>query len=131
MESKKLILDYSKWRAGGNLQEPTWKQLGIGNTELHNKEGFECCIGQFLLQCDATIEDIQDVGEPLDLGRYFPPFNKTAGTTSFVNSKLSNDLIRVNDDPFSTPEQKILEISSLLKNEGIELDVINCPPTTE
>ena len=42
-----FIIDKSKWRAGQNSDH----QVGEGNTELLNKEGYMCCLGQ----CEFTI----------------------------------------------------------------------------
>lgn len=127
---KKLTLDYSKWRCGGIAEQMLSNNvLGAGLTALHNQEGFECCIGQFCLQCGATIGDIIDIGEPADLDKFISPFNNEINEGRFVNSKLSNDLIRINDHAFTTPEQKIQEISNLLAEHYIELEVINKPIT--
>lgn len=46
----KLILDYSKWRCGGNGKY----KLGEGEERLLNKEGFMCAEGQWHMQLGAT-----------------------------------------------------------------------------
>lgn len=113
---KKLILDYSKWRCGGDADN----KLGEGYTELLNKHGFACCLGQFGLQLGLFEDDILGRGEPCECKTEVPLFVEDGGV--FVMRAIN-----INDDPDTTPNQKINEIAELLNEEGIELEVINKP----
>jgi len=110
---KKLILDYSKWRCGmdgGN-------SLGYGETALLNNKGFMCCLGQFGKQCGVPDNELFERGDPSECETSVPLFEG-----SFVVSAIN-----INDDEDTTPEAKLNAIETLLREEGIELEVINKP----
>lgn len=44
-----------------------------------------------------------------------------------VDSDLSQDCIEINDDEKTTPDEKIEKLTARLKQEGIQLEVINKP----
>lgn len=113
---KKLILDYSKWRCGGDGEN----KLGDGYTELLNKYGFACCLGQFSLQLGLYEDDILGRGEPCECNTDIPLFVEDDGV--FVMRAIN-----INDDSDTTPEEKIEDIRDLLNGKGIELEVINKP----
>lgn len=122
-----FILDLAKWRCGGS--GGYGKALGTGDTELHNFEGYQCCLGQFILQTYKgfiTIKDIEGVSEPADVLRLMSYdtdnlFIKEEG----FNSILSIELIKINDDPTTTIENKIESIREILAKRGHTLTVIN------
>ena len=128
---KKLVLDYSKWRAGGDLNGPN--KVGEGLTSLLNDEGYMCCLGQWICQLGAPPEMLKGYGEPNGLRVVYPPFSIAAHyeteeyTWSTENSNLSINCMRINDDAHTTPEEKIALLTEELKKEGIELEVINLP----
>jgi len=103
----KLILDYSKWRCGGNGKY----KLGEGEERLLNKEGFMCAEGQWHMQLGAT------KGQLL-----FNPENESIDPLPF-----SSGVYDINDDENTTTEEKIILLTELLSKEGIELEVINKP----
>jgi hypothetical protein len=124
---KKLILDYSKWRCGG------WEQnkLGLGPTMMRNSEGFECCLGQFSVQLDPKSEAFLNAGSPRGVVNNMKSngisydaslLYDSNGTTAF-----SVEAMGVNDNPYTSPEQKIERLTDMLKKEGYELEVINKP----
>jgi hypothetical protein len=113
---KKLILDYSKWRCGGDGEN----KIGEGHTELLNKYGFACCLGQFGLQLGLFEDDIYGKEEPCECKTDIPLFVEDDGV--FVMQAIG-----INDDPYTDPDVKIFAISDLLKAKGIELEVINKP----
>ena len=68
---KKLILDYYKWRCGGDGEGKKGCSLGKGYTQLLNNEGFMCCLGQFSFQLNENIkeQDILEYGEPGEIDK--------------------------------------------------------------
>lgn len=113
---KKLILDYSKWRCGGE----GINSLGQGDTQLLNIYGDMCCLGQFGLQLGLPEDEMYEVEEPCECKTGIDLFVDDSGV--FVMRAIS-----INDDEETTPEEKIKEIEVLLKEKGIELEVINKP----
>lgn len=121
---KKLTLDYSKWRCGGD-GERNDNVLGEGDTRLLNDYGYSCCLGQWSSQLGAADEDLLDRGDPSELSFRVPLF--LSEMQPYCNSKLANDCIDINDESATTTEEKIEKLSKILAEEGIELEVINKP----
>lgn len=119
---KKLILDYSKWRCG----EDGPNKLGTGKTGLKNPDGYYCCLGLFSLQLGADDGELLGKGEPNEMETLIPLFAEI-GDFSKISTDLTCRLIGVNDDPDTTPEEKIEYIKENLLEEGIGLEVINKP----
>jgi hypothetical protein len=124
---EKLILDYSKWRSGGDDEN----KVGEGRVALLNKRGFMCCLGQWCQQLGVKDENLLDNGEPQELNQGIKPFvsneNELYEEPCYKNTRLSDKAIAINDNPETTPEQKIEELTELLMKEGILLEVINKP----
>lgn len=119
---KKLILDYSKWRCG----EDGPNKVGEGPVRLLNPEGFSCCLGQWCHQLGATKEETINKWEPDEIMTLVPLFAHYEDDVKRSN-RLSDECIHVNDDPDTTPEEKIEKLKKRLAKEGIELEVINKP----
>ena len=127
---KKLVLDYSKWHSGGNAECPN--KVGKGRVALLNEKGFSCCLGQWIIQLGAPEEMLKDMGEPGELRCVYEPFNKPRAyeygeICETRNTPLTNACININDDPETTPEEKISLLTLELKKHNIELEVINAP----
>jgi len=126
----KLILDYSKWRCGGN----SVNKIGESGTEMLNEQGYMCCLGQFSLQLNKEIEmkDIYGTFGPSKL-KAIPILNEPAqtieriGMNPFENSYISQKAIVINDDEHTTPEQKIELLKELFATVDCEIEVINKP----
>lgn len=58
---KKITIDRSKWRRGGDNQEDA------GETELLNELGFMCCLGFICLAEGFSKTEILYAGEPSDI----------------------------------------------------------------
>ena len=58
---KKITIDRSKWRRGGDTQEDA------GETCLLNNEGFMCCLGFIALAEGFDEDEILCAGEPSDM----------------------------------------------------------------
>lgn len=127
---KKLILDVSKWRCGG--EKESLNRLGEGATNLLNHEGYMCCLGQFALQLGATEDNIRNIGVPEETTILIEPLNELLEETDciegrYYNTTLSNEAVTINDDENTTPLAKIEKLKELFANHGYEIDVINIP----
>jgi hypothetical protein len=126
---KKLILDYFKWRCGGDGEN----KVGDGTIALLNDLGFMCCLGQWHRQMGVSESDLLNNGEPNELSEDTPVFsfendwNESGECIEIKNTKLSDMAIGINDDEDTTPEEKINLLTKLLATEDIELEVINKP----
>lgn len=131
----KLVLDYSKWRCGGDGDGVN--KLGEGTTQLLNTDGFLCCLGQFSLQLEPTLNKytMSGLGEPVDLDREIPllsyteTYDSVEGETDLdyftYATPLSDKAIAINDDPYTTPEEKIKLLRELFGEVEYEIEVIN------
>jgi len=112
---KILYLDYSTWRCGKNSRIKENK-MGRGKTLLRNKEGFSCCLGQWVQQTDPDLTKNElAVPEPTDL-LYCIGGLIEAGAWRY-NSEFSKNCISINDDKDTTIRKKI----SLLRKEVKEI----------
>ena len=126
---KRLTLDYSKWRCG---EDPSFihpkTSLGIGWIHLLNNEGYMCCLGQFSLQLNPGLckSDIRNIANPEELCTYVPSLTRLKNKC-YINTKLSKEAIRINDDRTTTVQEKIKLLRSLFKEHGYSIRVINQP----
>lgn len=124
---KELILDKSIWRCGEDGGEG--HELGAGNTQLCNVEGFQCCLGQFSLQLnkELTIDRIKRLGTPYDLGIDLEPLNcaieVTEGEYYYKDTRLSLEAVKINDDSQTTVEEKIKLLKELFLKHGYKITV--------
>lgn len=128
MENKTLILDYSTWRSGkwGDFQ------LGKGTTMLLNEKGYMCCLGQISLQLGVTKEQILDKATPRNICEFTHPLLikegiSYVGETKIINSSLAETAMNINDNPDTTPLEKIDKLTDLFAGEGYTLKTINLP----
>lgn len=136
---KKLILDYATWRCGKKGEHA----LGEGDTALLNPEGYMCCLGQFSFQLkpELTKENVMNRATPAALESYglvegLEPFVQYI---HFLDSEdgyaSSTDLtikaININDNPDTTPLEKIEALKELFSERGYEIEVVNLPDGKE
>jgi hypothetical protein len=122
---EKLVLDYSKWRCGGDGEN----KLGEGPVALCNSLGFMCCLGQWSLQIGADENAIMDKGEPQEASIVNPLLTIYDGECLHA-STFSSEAIGINDDDTTTPEYKINKLRELCLIEGVKLEVTNQPLTS-
>lgn len=126
MKNNTLILDYSKWRSGGNLCNENG--IGKGTTLLLNEEGYMCCLGQFGLQLSTKIteEDINGMG--CISGTDKRVLLLTHHNKGYIDdTRLACDAMRINDDCTTTPQFKIQALRKLFGKKGFKIKVINKP----
>jgi hypothetical protein len=117
---KQFILDYSKWRCG---RDSATNKLGEGYTRLLNQEGYMCCLGQYCEQEGVDVALLKNKYAPQSLGIKIPLLTKDG----FWETELSIKAMRINDNQFTTPDEKIEKLRELFAAQGVELKVINKP----
>lgn len=122
---KTLKLDYNTWRCGGSIGKNV---LGKGQVALLNDEGYMCCLGQFSLQLNKTIkkEDMRSYSSPISLNKSIELLTEQQ-PYGRINSTLSSNAMGINDNPHTTPEEKIKALKKLFTKEGYKISVINKP----
>lgn len=132
----KLILDYSKWRCGGNNDR---RKLGTGGTMLENKDGYQDCLGQFALQLNKELTQADIIGkyDLCGLSTTVPLLSYKGVNDDddaddiyyfYTNTSLAESATLINDDYYTTPQQKIEALKKLfLAKVGYEIEVINQP----
>lgn len=122
---KKIILDYSKWRCGREGAN----RLGEGETQLLNKEGFMCCLGQQALQEREDLDENALLGwwVPESIGCLIPLLTLKHEDGDILNTSFADIAMRINDNHTTTPAEKITQLTTLLAEHDRELIVINQP----
>ena len=121
------VLDVSKWRCGGRGEH----QLGDGIfTQLLNLEGYMCCLGMFAKQKGIKDNDLYIEVLPQNvanhLGKVYDPlFTEEIGSNEFSDTQLATELMGINDDEYTTYQDKIKLIREKLEEHGHTLKVIN------
>lgn len=130
-----FILDIQKWRCGADSRDYKTR-IGSGSTSLKNEQGFSCCIGQFCKQIGIPEDKLIDIATPECLKDYLPEMEypslfdsifvfKESEKTKFCDSKLSRELMGINDNVGMTIGMKIREIRKTLEKNGHTLTVQN------
>ena len=124
LELKEFTIDRSKWRCGGDSNS----KLGEGYTQLLNKKGYMCCLGQIAAQMGFDKESIKNIGEPADidglneiiadeflLARVADYHHLDDENHLYYNSDFAAELIRINDDntiDTTERERRIIEAAA-------------------
>ena len=131
-ENSTLILDIKTWRCGSNGRN----KLGLGGTQLLNREGYSCCLGQFALQNSINPSCIEGKTEPKYIDRCMisSPLYKRLFIDECEehpkykdNSDLANRLMKINDSRVTSPQVKIERIQKELAEHDVTLKLINAP----
>jgi hypothetical protein len=110
---KNLIIDRSKWRTGGDLNELIEK---YGDTYLLNDKGNKCCLGFFCEQIgniDSRI--LLGVTIPCDINSKFLTdveilISRGHKDIVYGNSAFAGDAISINDNHLISNEQRERDI---------------------
>lgn len=114
---KKVVIDRSKWRRGGDKQE------NAGETCLLNPQGFMCCLGFISLVEGFTEEEIFNAGEPSDMSikwdaearqkaenlLEFELDDQDDENPFILSSDIVEKAIRINDDEGYAPNDLLRE----------------------
>ena len=130
---KKVIIDRSKWRFGGdsetNFQSPQGEVLDLnfllGNTELKNEQNFMCCLG---FACNQLLgvpdNELEGVATPCEINEEYLT-NDTLFTYEVedlkLDSKFVNMAIRLNDEDVFTHSEREEKLIELFAEQGVEL----------
>lgn len=118
---KVLVLDYRKWRCGGDYHNSEFSH-GVGTTLLENEEGYMCCLGQFCKQAGLKKNELLDVDTPSSLP------NVVLGLVKYgTDNGFSNTAIAINDDESSTIAWKVRKLQTLCRKYRRELVLKNFP----
>lgn len=111
---KEVIIDRSRWRTGKFSKNST----GKGTTFLLNKEKYSCCLG-FI--CRANKIGTSNKAVPWQCGavKELSYFDKEK--ESYVNTKLANEAISINDNITTTYKEKEKCLKKLFKNSSYKL----------
>lgn len=130
-----FILDIKKWRCGADSRDYKTR-IGSGSTSLKNEQGFSCCIGQFCKQIGIAEDKLLDIATPECLKDYYSEMEypnlfdsifvyKESEKTKFCDSKLSRELILINDNRETTVVVKVKELRATLEKYGHTLTIQN------
>lgn len=122
----RLVVNRNRWRTGEGEGDYA---TGLGDTQLLNYDGYMCCLGFACLQAGVPKQEVLDKSSPGDVidGKaedkvIIPKFSKNSKNNgNTLDTALSNAAIRINDDTFSTPEEKEKKLKSLFGKHGIDL----------
>lgn len=115
---KTLMLDEATWRCGKESDYQNNKR-GSGSTELENNKGFMCCLGQFSNQLKEDLY-IKNKMFPSSTNRHIPFLTRKIGGY-YIDTKLSDKAIGINDDENTTVFEKVRKLRSLFATKGIKI----------
>lgn len=133
MLKKEYTIDADKWICGDEAS-PKGCSLGEGFTEMKNKQGYMCCLGQIMRQQGVVDDDLESCGDPRDVRYEIMRHSKVAYknkadllTRNFLfdnkgrNSHLATSAMEINDDPSTTIGEKVNKLKGLFSRKGIKL----------
>ncbi len=137
---KKLIIDRSKWRAGGadTDDDPYNSRVGEGDTRLLNDKGYMCCLG-FACKQFANAQDEHLLNQPRpiiylqflngtstlkDIGEV-PYLTNTSLDGIATESLLTQRAITLNDSSLFTKAGREDRIRDLFAKHDVEVEFIN------
>lgn len=118
-------LNVAKWRCGwfSIFDKDSISGNGEGDTLLLNQEGYSCCLGQFGQQLGIEDSDLLNKTQPQEVSAYEDSIFVDALWGD--NSRLSEDLMDINDDDETSTWTKAMKIRSRLKRNGHTLQIVN------
>lgn len=124
MSNKKVYQDVKEF----TVKRSNWyRGLGSENSRLLNSEGKMCCLGFYSLACGFKKQEIDDIESPLNiLENYTSKDWKTCllnrSSIAPVNTFLSMELMKINDQYFTSDKIREDEITRLFKQVGIKVN---------
>lgn len=122
MKNKTLTIDCAKWRCG-SISDISENRLGFGDTEMLNREGYMCCLGQLSLQLNKKLGNCSILKRysPEDCGARIPILTDK----NIRDTNLTFEAVTINDDEDTTVKEKIRLLRALFKKKNITLRFIN------
>ena len=117
-------IDMKTWRCGVNSHH----RLGIGSTKMINKEGYKCCLGQFVgwkNDEDITGAHITPADVAIKVDRIYDPLFVQYRFNNYIDTALSQSLMQINDCEDTTYLEKLIEISNKLNEYDATLKIVN------
>jgi len=122
-----FIIDCGDWRCGDDADDPA-VFLGTGATQLLNRNGCMCCLGQIAQQCGVPIDSLLCQSSPCDLDGQWDkiPFLVTDGVyEAYRNSVLASSAMYINDNAEMTIHEKMERLTALFAEYDIELEFVD------
>lgn len=116
---KNLVISVKRWLHGGRSR-----------SVLRNETGSMCCLGFLARDCGASVDQIVDLYSPQNLPQVKWPKKLLRKSTeadrvyhslSKVNTELTKDMIKVNDDKTLSLTQKKSKLRKLFSQIGYRL----------
>jgi hypothetical protein len=130
---KQLIIDRSKWRTGGDIDEKY--QTGEGETRLLNAQGYMCCLGFYLKDVAKLnkmilieqaaprwfigLKEIYDNNDDVKL------LVRKINDDYYLNSDFCQSAIHVNDDVNLPSDEREETLKTMFLEKGVEVSFIN------
>lgn len=128
MQSKPVLsftVQLSKWRCG-DYSSYSENILGHGETQLENNHGFMCCLG-FACKAAGYTGSMIGKGAPHGLKIRLDGlthYNSSSSTADVEDTPFSLAAIKINDDTFTTIEEKKKALKTLGERYNIHIDFI-------
>lgn len=126
------VLDVEKWICGGGSHnENEACSTGIGMSQMLNRDGYMCCLGQFAVQKGVSEKALRGAGTPVGASTHLKTLDETTIydatflTPDGSHTELAKKLMSVNDDRDTKVTTKISYIRRALKADGHSLKVLN------
>lgn len=119
---KELVLDYEIWRSGGPYNLKELNIVGKGSTELLNKEGYMCCLGQFCQQAGVPRNDLLYREYPYQL----PNVPKLFVSNGYMTD-LAGQAAEINDDRYLSVADRVVHLQNLFKQYKKTIVLKNFP----
>lgn len=123
----RFTVDRSKWRFGDTADLGD----GRGETLLLNSKGYMCCLGFCMKQLGYADDDLISYGSPFEVTDASTPFTrrfeeegKIVDTGLSVDTVLSEEAMRINDDEDISNEERESELSNLFSKHGHEIEFV-------
>ena len=127
----KFSINRKTWRCGGNLRISPTNTHGKGKTKLLNDCDYMCCLGHFCLNLGLEKKELLNVGNPFALKKHVDGLNYPIGedydkgfSTEYIATIFTEKAIAINDNPYSTLQQKEENLTTLCKEYGHTLEFV-------
>ncbi len=118
---KKVLIDRSHWR---NARQDRFAH-SFGETFLLNDEGYSCCLGFACQQLGGVQKyEMNNICFPSDLNFKVTSLNEPSKRyeSCFVDTRLSQKAIHINDDRHLSDEDREKALKSLFSKYSIKLE---------
>lgn len=116
---RKVIIPMDNWLRLGPSQKETNSALAA-----KGKTTKMCCLGHYLKACDVRVKDMMDKCTPSEIHSIVPTEARWLLNEHFFNSQDCSSLSRINDDKYTTDNEKITEIKRIFKKHNVQVKFV-------